>query len=92
MQPSTLGLDAQSAGTHVPFYWGGALVGRFIGAALLRLPPPCLHAALTLASRFLPRLPGVLKQTRLVKDCLHRFCAPCIERSLRINVMWANSG
>jgi FHS family L-fucose permease-like MFS transporter len=40
MQPSTLGLDAQSAGTHVPFYWGGALVGRFIGAALLRLVSP----------------------------------------------------
>ena len=36
------------------------------------------------AARFVRRLPGVLKQTRLVKDCLHRFCAPCIERSLRI--------
>lgn len=32
---------------------------------------------------------GVLKQTRLVKECLHRFCAPCIERSLRIKCVCA---
>lgn len=39
-QASTLGLDAQSAGKHVPFYWGGALIGRFAGAGLLRFAPP----------------------------------------------------
>ena len=39
-QGSTLGLDPQSAGKHVPFYWGGALVGRFVGSGLLRLVPP----------------------------------------------------
>src|ERR1700756_692430 len=32
MQPSTLALGAQEAGKHVPFYWGGALVGRFLGS------------------------------------------------------------
>ncbi|MEJ2408797.1 MAG: sugar MFS transporter [Novosphingobium sp.] len=40
MQPSTLGLDAQSAGKHLSFYWGGAMIGRFIGAGLLRLVSP----------------------------------------------------
>ena len=40
MQPSTLALGAQEAGKHVPFYWGGALVGRFIGSGLLRFFAP----------------------------------------------------
>jgi FHS family L-fucose permease-like MFS transporter len=40
MQTDTLGLGQQVAGTYVPFYWGGALVGRFIGAGLLRIFSP----------------------------------------------------
>jgi FHS family L-fucose permease-like MFS transporter len=40
MQPSVLGLAAGLAGRHVSFYWGGAMVGRFIGAWLLRLFAP----------------------------------------------------
>lgn len=40
MQASTLGLPAEEAGKHVPFYWGGAMVGRFIGAGLLRVLSP----------------------------------------------------
>jgi FHS family L-fucose permease-like MFS transporter len=40
MQSQTLALDAQSAGKHLAFYWGGAMIGRFIGAALLRTFPP----------------------------------------------------
>ncbi len=40
MQASTLGLAEQDAGKHVPFYWGGALVGRFIGAWLLTVVSP----------------------------------------------------
>jgi FHS family L-fucose permease-like MFS transporter len=36
MLPSTLGLDERSAGHHISLYWGGAMVGRFIGALLLR--------------------------------------------------------
>jgi FHS family L-fucose permease-like MFS transporter len=35
-----LGLGQQAAGEHVPFYWGGAMVGRFIGSYLLRLFSP----------------------------------------------------
>ena len=40
MEANVLGLDAEAAGKHVPLYWGGAMVGRFIGAALLRLFSP----------------------------------------------------
>jgi FHS family L-fucose permease-like MFS transporter len=40
MEANVLGLDAESAGKHVPLYWGGAMVGRFIGAALLRVFSP----------------------------------------------------
>ncbi|MES2604935.1 MAG: sugar MFS transporter [Pseudomonadota bacterium] len=40
MQADTLGLAEQAAGKHVPYYWGGALVGRFIGAYFLRLISP----------------------------------------------------
>jgi FHS family L-fucose permease-like MFS transporter len=40
MQASTLGLAEQVAGKHVPYYWGGALAGRFIGTWLLRIVSP----------------------------------------------------
>lgn len=40
MQTSTLGLVEQSAGRLLSFYWGGAMVGRFIGAALMRTISP----------------------------------------------------
>ncbi|MGK2910764.1 MAG: sugar MFS transporter [Sphingobium sp.] len=39
-QSDVLGLGAEDAGKHLVFYWGGALVGRFIGAALLRVIAP----------------------------------------------------
>jgi FHS family L-fucose permease-like MFS transporter len=34
--PHTLGLAAQRAGEIVSLYWGGAMLGRFVGAAALR--------------------------------------------------------
>lgn len=40
MQSNVMGLDPRSAGEHVPFYWGGAMVGRFIGAWLLKIYSP----------------------------------------------------
>ena len=45
MQPDVLGLSARAAGERVPFYWGGAMIGRFIGAYLLRIysPGKCLR-------------------------------------------------
>lgn len=49
MQTNVLDLGQEAAGEHVPFYWGGAMVGRFIGAYLLRLlsPGKVLAAAAT---------------------------------------------
>jgi FHS family L-fucose permease-like MFS transporter len=40
MQPGVWGVGAQDAGKHVPFYWGGAMLGRFVGAGVLRRVPP----------------------------------------------------
>jgi MFS transporter, FHS family, L-fucose permease len=34
-QPEVMGLSAQAAGNKVGLYWGGAMVGRFIGVAAL---------------------------------------------------------
>jgi MFS transporter, FHS family, L-fucose permease len=39
-QSDVLGLSQRAAGEHVPLYWGGAMVGRFIGSYLLRLFSP----------------------------------------------------
>ncbi len=39
-QRDVMGLGAEAAGKLVPFYWGGAMVGRFIGAGLLRVASP----------------------------------------------------
>ena len=40
MESTVMGMGAEAAGKHVPLYWGGAMVGRFIGAALLRVFSP----------------------------------------------------
>jgi len=40
MRPDTLALPPQAAGERLSLYWGGAMVGRFIGAGLLRRFPP----------------------------------------------------
>lgn len=45
MQESVLGLAEQDAGKLISLYWGGALVGRFIGSGLLRLVSPGLLLA-----------------------------------------------
>lgn len=39
-QPEIAGLAEQDAGKYVSFYWGGAMVGRFIGAAVMRVLRP----------------------------------------------------
>ena len=38
-EPSIAGLSAADAGKYVSFYWGGAMVGRFLGAALMQKLP-----------------------------------------------------
>jgi FHS family L-fucose permease-like MFS transporter len=40
MQPDVMGLAQQAAGDRVALYWGGAMVGRFVGSAVLRMFPP----------------------------------------------------
>lgn len=40
MQSSVLGLPERAAGEMIPLYWGGALLGRFIGSAILRVVSP----------------------------------------------------
>ncbi|MFM1885332.1 MAG: hypothetical protein RL026_489 [Pseudomonadota bacterium] len=45
MQADVMGLQEAAAGKLVALYWGGALVGRFIGAAVLRLVSPGLVLA-----------------------------------------------
>ncbi|KHK89848.1 sugar MFS transporter [Novosphingobium malaysiense] len=40
MQDHVLGLAERDAGKLIPLYWGGALVGRFIGSAVLRAVSP----------------------------------------------------
>jgi MFS transporter, FHS family, L-fucose permease len=40
MESNIMGLAEQDAGKLVPLYWGGALVGRFIGAYVLRIVSP----------------------------------------------------
>ncbi len=40
MQPDVMGLQEQAAGKLIGLYWGGAMVGRFIGSALMRVVSP----------------------------------------------------
>lgn len=45
MQSHVLGLQEQAAGKLIGLYWGGAMVGRFIGSAILRVVSPGLVLA-----------------------------------------------
>lgn len=45
MQAEVLGLPEQEAGKLISLYWGGALVGRFVGSGLLRMVSPGLLLA-----------------------------------------------
>jgi FHS family L-fucose permease-like MFS transporter len=44
-QPHVMALPEQSAGKLIGLYWGGAMVGRFIGSAVLRVLNPGLVLA-----------------------------------------------
>jgi MFS transporter, FHS family, L-fucose permease len=45
MQANVLAMPEQDAGKLISLYWGGALVGRFIGSAVLRMVSPGLLLA-----------------------------------------------
>jgi FHS family L-fucose permease-like MFS transporter len=40
MQSQVMGLQEQAAGKLIGLYWGGAMIGRFIGSAVLRVVSP----------------------------------------------------
>lgn len=42
MQDHVLGLDELAAGKLIGLYWGGAMIGRFIGSVILRMVSPGL--------------------------------------------------
>jgi MFS transporter, FHS family, L-fucose permease len=46
MQSHVLGLAEQAAGKLIGLYWGGAMIGRFVGSAILRVVNPGLVLAL----------------------------------------------
>ena len=39
-QPGVLGVTSGQSSTYIPYYWFGALVGRFAGSAVLRVFSP----------------------------------------------------
>ena len=45
-QPDIAGLAEQDAGKYVSFYWGGAMLGRFIGAAVMQKVRPAVVLSL----------------------------------------------
>ena len=52
--PEVLDAPIETAGKMVALYWGGAMIGRFIGSALLtRIPAPYVLAACTVAASVL---------------------------------------
>jgi MFS transporter, FHS family, L-fucose permease len=46
MQPHVMGLEEQAAGKLIGLYWGGAMIGRFIGSVILRIVNPGLVLAM----------------------------------------------
>jgi FHS family L-fucose permease-like MFS transporter len=40
MQQDVLGTSAEAAGKMIMYYWGGAMVGRFVGSYFLRIMSP----------------------------------------------------
>jgi FHS family L-fucose permease-like MFS transporter len=45
MQPHVMALPEQAAGKLIGLYWGGAMIGRFLGSVILRLVSPGLVLA-----------------------------------------------
>lgn len=48
-EPEVAGLSEQTAGRYLALYWGGAMVGRFIGAAVMRRIRPGVALAFNAA-------------------------------------------
>lgn len=84
MSAHTLGLAAVTAGRMVSLYWGGAMVGRLIGSALLRRVNPsalltlCALGAATLALCSALSAGGVAAATALAVGLCNSIMFPTI--------------
>jgi FHS family L-fucose permease-like MFS transporter len=56
------GLSAAQAAPYVSYYWGGSMLGRFIGAAVMRFVSPSRTLAVNAAASVLLILTAVLSQ------------------------------
>lgn len=59
-QPDIAGLAAADAGRYLSFYWGGAMVGRFVGSAAIRYIKPGKALAFNAAAAALLVLAAML--------------------------------
>jgi FHS family L-fucose permease-like MFS transporter len=71
MQDSVLAINASSAGQLASLYWGGAMCGRFIGSAVLRIVPPglvlsCCAASATLLAEISSLTEGMLAAAAVI--------------------------
>jgi len=64
-EPGVAGLDAAAAAPFVSYYWGGAMVGRFIGFAVMRKVSPGKALGFNAACSVLLILCAVLTQGKL---------------------------
>jgi FHS family L-fucose permease-like MFS transporter len=64
-EPGVAGLDAAAAAPFVSYYWGGAMVGRFIGFAVMRKVSPGKALGFNAACSVLLILCAVLSQGKL---------------------------
>jgi len=64
-EPSIAALPAAEAGRYLSFYWGGAMVGRFVGSAAIRRVRPNRALALSAASAALLALVTMLTSGRV---------------------------
>jgi FHS family L-fucose permease-like MFS transporter len=64
-QPEIAGLTEQQAGKYISFYWGGAMVGRFVGAAVMRQIHPATVLVFNAAMAVLLVLTAVFSRGEL---------------------------
>lgn len=70
MQSHVMGLEEQAAGKLIAYYWGGAMVGRFIGSAVLRVVSPGIVLAAVAVGSITLILVSILTTGGLSGYCL----------------------
>lgn len=64
-EPAIAGLKEQEAGKYVSFYWGGAMVGRFAGAAVMQKTQPGKALAFNAVSAALLVLTAIISSGQI---------------------------